>query len=85
MPHLHSDEERQRQKMITKYLKQTAYTPTEVQRLRAAYDRIISVIGQDSPLGLKEATAAEIMAQASRLQRVDETDIVRRVRSRLNI
>ena len=71
--------------MITKFLKQSAYTPSEISRLKGVYDRILLWLGQDIPLGLKEAIAAEIMATAAKMQRVDESSIIRRVRVALDL
>lgn len=67
------------------FLKQSAYTPAETERLKRAYDRIILKLGREIPLGLREAVAAEVMATAAKMQRIDEADIVRRVRAVLDL
>lgn len=71
--------------MITKYLKQCAYTPVEIERLQVSYDRIISSLGPDAPLGLKEAIAAEIMETASQMQAIDECRIIAQVKDALSL
>lgn len=71
--------------MLDLHLKQSAFTPIEIEKLKAAYDRIVDVIGRDAPTGLKEAVAAEIMAQAAMMLRIDELEIIARVKIALRL
>jgi hypothetical protein len=71
--------------MINLHLKQGAFTPVEVERLKGAYDRIVDVIGRDAPVGLKEAVASEIMDQAAKMTPVDELEIIARVKIALRL
>lgn len=71
--------------MIDLHLTQSAFTPVEVERLKGAYDRIVDVIGPDAPVGLKEAVASEIMAQAAMMLRIDELEIIARVKIALRL
>ena len=71
--------------MINLHLTQSAFTPVEVERLKGAYERIVDVIGRDAPVGLKEVVACEIMAQAAMMLRIDELEIIARVKIALRL